>query len=50
MLHMQQPGDVTRTRDNLEDLILDYDYQPNTSIEKGIQEFVDWYRLNYGLE
>ena len=49
MLPMQA-GDVTKTWANVDNLIRDYDYQPNTSIEKGIQDFVDWYRLYYGLE
>ena len=49
MLPMQA-GDVTKTWANVDDLIRDYNYSPNTPIEKGIQEFVDWYRLYYGLE
>lgn len=49
MLPMQ-PGDVTKTWANVDDLIRDYNYSPNTPIEKGIQEFVDWYRLYHGLE
>jgi len=48
MLPMQA-GDVTKTWANVDDLIRDYNYSPNTPIEKGIQEFVDWYRLYYGL-
>jgi UDP-glucuronate 4-epimerase len=42
-----QPGDVTRTWANVDDLIRDYDYQPNTSIEKGVGEFVAWYLSYY---
>ncbi|MGB5661829.1 NAD-dependent epimerase/dehydratase family protein, partial [Eudoraea sp.] len=49
MLPMQA-GDVTKTWANVDNLIRDYNYSPNTLIEKGIQEFVDWYRLYYGLE
>ena len=38
-----QPGDVTRTWANVDDLIKDYNYTPNTPIEKGVQEFIKWY-------
>ena len=41
-----QAGDVTKTWANVDDLIRDYDYRPNTSIEKGVREFVAWY-LSY---
>ncbi len=46
MLPMQA-GDVTRTWANVDPLIEDYGYQPNTSIEKGVKEFVDWYKSFY---
>lgn len=39
-----QPGDVERTWANVDDLINDYNYKPETSIKKGIKEFVDWYK------
>ncbi|MCJ7467582.1 MAG: NAD-dependent epimerase, partial [Maribacter sp.] len=43
-----QPGDVSRTWANVDDLIKDYDYSPNTSIKKGIKAFIDWYlKYNY---
>jgi len=44
-----QPGDVTKTWANVDDLIRDYDYQPNTSIEKGVREFVAWYLSYYQI-
>jgi UDP-glucuronate 4-epimerase len=44
-----QAGDVTRTWANVDDLIRDYDYQPNTSIEKGVGEFVAWYLSYYQI-
>lgn len=44
-----QPGDVPDTYADVEDLIADFEYQPSTSIEKGIQEFVDWYKRFYML-
>ena len=42
-----QPGDVERTWANVDDLINDYDYRPNTSIEHGVKAFVDWYKSYY---
>ncbi|EAR01100.1 NAD-dependent epimerase [Maribacter sp. HTCC2170] len=45
MLPMQ-PGDVGKTWANVEDLVRDYNYSPNTPIEKGVKEFVIWYK-NY---
>ena len=45
MLPMQ-PGDVTKTWANVDDLINDYNYSPNTPIEEGVQNFIKWY-LNF---
>ncbi|SHG35997.1 NAD-dependent epimerase [Flagellimonas flava] len=42
-----QPGDVTRTMANVDNLINDYDYRPNTAIETGIEHFVNWYKDYY---
>lgn len=42
-----QPGDVERTWANVDDLINDYDYKPNTSISYGVKAFVDWYKGYY---
>ncbi|WP_420552513.1 NAD-dependent epimerase [Tenacibaculum aiptasiae] len=42
-----QPGDVERTWANVDDLIKDYDYKPNTSIKEGVKRFVDWYKKHY---
>ena len=46
MLPMQA-GDVERTWANVDDLIADYEYSPNTPIRKGVQCFVDWYKEYY---
>lgn len=46
MLPMQ-PGDVKRTWANVEALIADYNYQPNTSIQHGVKSFIDWYKDYY---
>ncbi|MEB3295665.1 MAG: NAD-dependent epimerase [Synechococcales bacterium] len=41
-----QMGDVPATYANVDDLIRDVGFKPSTSIEVGVQRFVDWY-LNY---
>jgi len=45
-----QPGDVYQTYADVTDLMRDYDFKPETSIEEGLQKFVDWYRSYYGEE
>ncbi|CAD5964668.1 putative 37,6 kDa protein in cld 5'region [Planktothrix agardhii] len=42
-----QPGDVPITYADVDALIQDIDFQPNTSIEVGVQNFVEWYRSYY---
>lgn len=49
MLPMQ-PGDVYTTYADVSDLIKDLGYQPNTKLEEGIGQFVDWYKTYYGGE
>lgn len=44
-----QLGDVPATYANVDDLVRDVDFKPNTSIEKGIRNFVDWYRSYYNV-
>jgi len=39
-----QAGDVPATYADVSDLIEDLDYKPATPIQKGIDNFVDWYR------
>lgn len=41
-----QPGDVPETYANVEDLFRDIDFKPETNIQDGVNEFVDWY-INY---
>lgn len=43
-----QPGDVYQTYADVDDLIKDYDFKPDTSIEEGLSRFVEWYRGYYG--
>ena len=39
-----QAGDVPETYANVDDLVRDLDYKPSTSVQKGIDNFVTWYR------
>ncbi len=39
-----QPGDVPATYADVDDLVQDLGYRPETSIEEGISRFVEWYR------
>ncbi|MBD8004254.1 NAD-dependent epimerase [Bacillus norwichensis] len=41
-----QAGDVPETYANVEDLFRDIDFQPRTSIQEGVNKFIDWY-LDY---
>lgn len=42
-----QPGDVYQTYADVSDLIRDYDFKPDTSIEDGLKEFVTWFKEYY---
>lgn len=42
-----QPGEVPTTYANIDALFKAVGYRPNTSIETGVQRFVDWYRHYY---
>ena len=39
-----QPGDVYQTYADVDDLIADFGFKPETSIEEGLRKFVEWYR------
>ncbi len=39
-----QPGDVPATYANIEDLVRDFGYKPDMTVEQGIASFVSWYR------
>ncbi|NIR28175.1 MAG: NAD-dependent epimerase [Gammaproteobacteria bacterium] len=45
-----QPGDVPDTFADVDDLVRDFDYRPNTPVEEGVRRFVDWYREYYGVK
>jgi len=42
-----QAGDVPSTCADVDDLVQDVDYSPDTPIEKGIEQFVAWYKDYY---
>jgi len=42
-----QPGDVPDTSADVSELIADVAYQPNTPVETGVRNFVDWFRSYY---
>ncbi|MFO1408995.1 MAG: NAD-dependent epimerase [Steroidobacteraceae bacterium] len=43
-----QPGDVPDTYADVDDLVADVGYKPDTPIEVGVRNFVDWYLEFYG--
>ena len=42
-----QPGDVYQTYADVTDLMRDYDFRPDTTIEEGLTKFVEWYLAYY---
>ena len=42
-----QPGDVAQTHADVSELMTNFDYRPDTSLEKGIASFIDWYLEYY---
>ena len=42
-----QAGDVPITYANIDDLVDDIDFKPDTNIEDGITKFVNWYKAYY---
>ena len=44
-----QDGDVPATYANVDDLVREIDFKPQTSIEVGIKNFVDWYQGYYNI-
>jgi UDP-glucuronate 4-epimerase len=45
-----QAGDVTATWANVDDLINNFDYKPDTPLAYGLQQFVTWYKDYYGAK
>lgn len=45
-----QPGDVEKTWADVNDLIMDFDFNPSTSVDEGIRLFMDWYLEYYKVK
>ena len=45
-----QDGDVTATWANVDDLIHNFDYKPNTTIHAGLRKFTEWFKNYYAAE
>jgi len=43
-----QAGDIHATFADVEGLVKNFDYQPNTPIEVGVRNFAEWYKQYYG--
>jgi UDP-glucuronate 4-epimerase len=44
-----QPGDVPDTWANVDDLVAQFDYKPNTSVEQGVTNFATWFKDYYNV-
>jgi UDP-glucuronate 4-epimerase len=42
-----QPGDMFETYADVDDLIKDVGFKPETPLQEGIDRFVEWYRVYY---
>ena len=42
-----QPGDVPDTFADVDDLVKDINYKPSMNLERGVKNFIDWYRRFY---
>jgi UDP-glucuronate 4-epimerase len=49
MMEMQ-PGDVPKTWADIDDLKKAIDFEPKTSVEEGVKNFIDWYKTYYSVE
>ena len=43
-----QPGDVYQTYADVSELIKDFDFKPDTTIEEGLSKFTEWFLTYYG--
>ena len=44
-----QPGDVESTYADTSELMKDFNYKPDTPLDKGVSEFIKWYRKFYNI-
>ena len=45
-----QPGDVYQTYADVDELVKNFNFKPNTSIEEGLENFIEWYKSYYKIE
>ncbi|WP_239720718.1 MULTISPECIES: NAD-dependent epimerase [unclassified Mammaliicoccus] len=45
-----QPGDVPETYANVDDLFNNIDFKPETTIQDGVNQFIDWYIDYYSID
>lgn len=44
-----QPGDVPNTFADVDDLMADFNYKPSMTVEKGVSNFIKWYKDFYKI-
>ncbi len=44
-----QPGDVPDTWADVDELVAQFDYKPQTPVEQGVANFADWFKKYYGF-
>jgi len=44
-----QPGDVPDTYANVDDLVEQFNYKPETSVDEGVTQFIEWYKDYFRL-
>ena len=44
-----QAGDLLDTWANIDDLVSDFNYRPNTPIKRGVEKFVEWFKSYYKI-
>ncbi|NCC88969.1 MAG: SDR family NAD(P)-dependent oxidoreductase [Spirochaetia bacterium] len=45
-----QDGDVYQTYADVTDLMADFDFKPDTTLEQGLENFVSWFKPYYGYQ
>jgi UDP-glucuronate 4-epimerase len=45
-----QPGDVSATWADVDEMVESFNYRPSTTIQQGLKKFVDWYKAHYKAE
>jgi UDP-glucuronate 4-epimerase len=45
----EQKGDILETYANIDNLIHDFNYKPDTPVSYGIKKFVEWYKGYYEM-